>query len=90
MVVVGGLAASAAAVGWKVATKGALIGVGRTTGTLSTAIVTSGVPICTVMFPLADTTCTVPAWTSPAHRVDPVALLVTATQHVPVPVTVTL
>ncbi len=90
VVEVGGLAARAAAVGWKVATNGARTGVGSTTGTLSMAMVTVGVPSCTVMVPLAGTTWTVPAWTSPAHSVEPDEELVTATQQVPVPVTVSL
>jgi hypothetical protein len=87
--VVGGLAANAAAVGWNVATKGAWTGVGSTTGTWSTARVTAGVPSWTVTVPLTGTAWTVPAWTSPAHSVDPdEEPPVTDTQHVPVPVTV--
>jgi hypothetical protein len=82
--------ASAAAVGWNVATNGERTGVGKTTGTLSTAKVTEGVPIWTVTVPVAGTTWTDPAWSSPAHRVEPEDELVTATQQVPLAVTVTL
>ena len=83
-------AARAAAVGWKVATNGDRTGVGKITGTLSMAKVTDGVPIWTVTVPVAWTTWTDPAWSSPAHRAEPDDELVTATQHVPLAVTVTL
>ena len=61
----------AAAVGWNVATNGARTGVGSTTGTLSTARVTAGVPSSTLTVPLAGITWTEPAWSSPAHTVVP-------------------
>jgi hypothetical protein len=83
-------AARAAVVGWNVATNGERTGVGKMTGTLSMAKVTDGVPIWTVTVPVAGTTWTDPAWSSPAHNVEPDDELVTATQHVPLAEIVTL
>ena len=68
----------------KVATNGVCTGVGRTTGTVSIARVTAGVPSCTVVAPDGLDPWTVPAWSTPAQTVEPVATESTGTQHVPV------
>ena len=69
----GALPGVATADGEKVATNGVRNEVGRTTGTPSTWRVKVGVPNCTVVDPLAGTFWTVPAESSPAHTVAPVA-----------------
>jgi len=80
-------AARAAADGVNVAVNGVCSGLGRTTGMVSTARVSVGVPNCTVVTPDAWMFWTVPADSSPAHTVAPVAEA-TWTQQAPVPVAV--
>ena len=60
--------------GANVATNGVRTGVGSTTGMDSTWSVRVGVPNCTVVEPEASTFWTVPADSSPAHTVEPVAV----------------
>ena len=84
----GTLPGVAMADGEKVAMNGVRSEVGSTTGTPSTWRVKDGVPNCTVVDPLAGTFWTVPAESSPAHTVVPVAPDPTWTQHEPVPVMV--
>ena len=81
-------AATAAADGVNVAVNGVRSGLGSTTGMVSTAKVRVGVPNCTVVAPEAWMFWTVPADSSPAHTVVPVAAEATWTQHDPVPVAV--
>ena len=71
----------AGAVGWKVATKGACIAVGSTTGVLSTVIVAPVAPSSTVVAPVAETDWVPPGWRVPVQRLVPVATVVTFTQH---------
>jgi len=84
----GTLPGVAVADGVKVATNGVRSGVGSTTGMVSTWRDSVGVPNCTVVDPVAGMFWTVPADSSPAHTVAPVAAEVTWTQHEPVPVMV--
>jgi hypothetical protein len=81
-------AARAAADGVNVAVNGVRSGLGSTTGIVSTANVSVGVPNCTVVTPDAWMFWTVPADRSPAPTVVPVAAEATWTQHDPVPVAV--
>ena len=81
-------AAVAAADGVNVATNGVRSDEGRTTGMVSTSRVSVGVPNCTVVVPVAWTFWTVPAESSPAQMVAPVADEATWTQQEPVPVAV--
>ena len=88
VVVAGTLPGVAVDDGVKVATNGVRNGVGSTTGMVSTWRDSVGVPNCTVVDPVAWTFWTVPADSSPAHKVAPVDAVSTWTQHGPVPVMV--
>ena len=88
VVEVAAAAATAPGDGVNVATKGVRSGVGNTTGMVFTVRVSVGVPNWTVVAPVAWMFWTVPAESSPAHSVAPVATVSTCTQQEPVPVAV--
>ena len=81
--------ASAAAVGWKVATNGVCTGVGKTTGTLSTARVTAGVPSCDGDGAGGRDDLDRPAWSVAGPQRGARGRAGAGTQHGPVAVTVT-
>ncbi len=74
--------------GSNVASNGERKGVGSTTGTPLSAKDAAVVPSCTLTMPLAWISCVAPAWSVPAHNVEPVMAVVADTQHGPVVVTV--
>jgi hypothetical protein len=76
--------------GSNVASNGERKGVGSTTGTPSSANEAAVVPNCTLTMPLAWISCVAPAWSVPAHNVEPVVAVVADTQHGPVVLTVNL
>jgi hypothetical protein len=74
--------------GWKVAVNGVPIGVGKTTGTLSSFIEQVADPSSTAVTPVAGICWVCPACIVPVQMTVPVAE-VACTQHGPVEVTVT-
>ena len=86
VVVVAPVGVEVAAPGAKVAMNGECIGVGNTTGTLSTVRDTVGLPSSTLTVPLPWIAWTPPAWRVPVQSVEPDESEVTSTQQGPLAV----